>query len=67
MTDRRFRGQRRWGLDTEFPFIDSDGVTIISNRRHMSDRRLDNISLEERQTLFSEMLPADLAKTRNHG
>ena len=67
MTDRRSRGQRRWGLDTEFPFIDSDGVTIISNRRHMSDRRLDNISLEERQTLFSEMLPADLAKTRNHG
>jgi len=67
MTDRRSRGQRRWGLDTEFPFIDSEGVTVISNRRHMSDRRLENISLEERQTLFSEMLPAELARARNHG
>ncbi|MFV1972435.1 MAG: hypothetical protein ACC648_01840 [Thiohalobacterales bacterium] len=67
MTDRRSRGQRRWDLDTEFPIIDSGGLTVISNRRHMSDRRLENISLEERQTLFSEMLPADLARARNHG
>lgn len=67
MTDRRSRGQRRWGLDTEFPLRDSEGVTVISNRRHMSDRRLENISLEERQTLFSEMLPVDLARARNHG
>ena len=66
MTDRRSRGQRRWELDTEFPFRDSDGITVISNRRYMSDRRLENISLEERLTLFSEMLPADLAQTRNH-
>jgi hypothetical protein len=67
MTDRRSRGQRRCGLDTEFPLIDSEGIAVISNRRLMSDRRLENISLEERQTLFSEMLPADLAKARNHG
>lgn len=66
MTNRRSRGQRRWGLDTGFPLIDSSGITVISNRRHMSDRRLENISLEDRQTLFSEMLPADLARTRNH-
>lgn len=66
MTNRRSRGQRRWGLDTGFPLIDSSGITVISNRRHMSDRRLENISLEDRQTLFSEMLPADLAQTRNH-
>lgn len=65
MTNRRSRGQRRWGLDTGFPLIDSSGITVISNRRHMSDRRLENISLEDRQTLFSEMLPADLARTRN--
>jgi hypothetical protein len=66
MTDRRSTGQRRWDLDTGFPLIDSDGVTVVSNRRHMSDRRLENISLEERQTLFSEMLPADLAQARNY-
>ena len=65
MTNRRSRGQRRWGLDTGFPLIDSSGITVISNRRHMSDRRLENISLEDRQTLFSEMLPADLARARN--
>jgi hypothetical protein len=65
MTDRRSRGQRRWELDTGFPFRDSDGITVISNRRYMSDRRLENISLEERLTLFSEMLPADLAQARN--
>lgn len=65
MTNRRSRGQRRWGLDTGFPLIDSSGITVISNRRHMSDRRLENISLEDRQMLFSEMLPADLARTRN--
>jgi hypothetical protein len=66
MNDRRSRGQRRWGLNTEFPLIDSDGVTVVSNRRHMPDRRLENISLEERLTLFSEMLPADLAQARNY-
>ena len=66
MTDRRYRGQRRWGLDTEFTFKDSYGITVISNRRYMSDRRLENISMDERLTLFSEMLPADLAQTRNH-
>jgi len=66
MTERRSRGQRRWGLDTEFPLIDSAGVAILSNRRHMSDRRLENISLEERLTLFSEMLPADLALAKKH-
>lgn len=65
MTNRRSRGQRRWGLDTGFPLIDSSGITVICNRRHMSDRRLENISLEDRQTLFSEMLPADLARARN--
>ncbi len=67
MTDRRSRGQRRWDLDTEFPIIDSDGVTVIRNRRYMPDRRLDNISLEERQMLLCEMLPADLARIKNHG
>ncbi len=66
MTERRSRGQRRWGLDNGFPLIDCNGTTVLSNRRHMSDRRLENISLEERQMLFSEMLPAGLAKARNH-
>jgi len=65
MTERRSRGQRRWGLGNGFPLIDCDGTTVLSNRRHISDRRLENISLDERLTLFSGMLPADLAKAEN--
>jgi hypothetical protein len=53
--EKRSRGQRRWGLEVSFPFIDSNGITVIRDRRNMPDRRLDNISLEDRLTLLSEM------------
>lgn len=55
MLERRNKGQRRWGLDAMFPLKDSGGVTVIVERRRMSDRRLVNTSLEERLTMFSEM------------
>ncbi len=55
MPERRYNDQRRWGNKSEYPLIDSSGVMVISNRRNMPDRRLDNITLEERLTLFSEM------------
>lgn len=55
MPERRYKDQRRWGIESEYPLVDSSGVTVIANRRHMTDRRLDNITLEERLTLFSEM------------
>lgn len=55
MTERRSKGERRWEFDSEFPLIDSEGITVIRNRRRCTDRRLDRITLEERQTLFSEM------------
>ena len=55
MPERRYKGNRRWGIESDFPLIDSSGVTVIANRRNMTDRRLDNITLEERLTLFSEM------------
>jgi hypothetical protein len=66
MPDRRYRGQRRWGLDIEFPLIDNHSVTVICDRRHMSERRLENITLEERLTLFSEMPHSDPEHNKKH-
>ncbi|MCK5479926.1 MAG: hypothetical protein KAJ06_02235 [Gammaproteobacteria bacterium] len=66
MLERRNKGQRRWDLDTGFPLKDCNGTTIITERRRMSDRRLDNTSLEERLTMFSEMPPFDPERKKNH-
>jgi hypothetical protein len=60
MPDKRSKGQRRWGLDQEFPVKDSNGVVIITERRQLTDRRLDNTSLEDRLMMFSEMPVVDL-------
>jgi hypothetical protein len=46
-------GERRWGLGFEFPIRDSSGTLVMSNRRKLSDRRLDNTTLEERLLMFS--------------
>jgi len=59
MPERRYNDQRRWGIESEYPLRDSSGVMVTTNRRHMPDRRLDNISMAERLTLFSEMPPLD--------
>jgi len=59
MPERRYKGKRRWGMESEYPLIDSSGLTVITNRRNMPDRRLDHITLEQRLTLFSEMPPLD--------
>ena len=55
MSEKRSKGQRRWGLDTGFPVKDSNGIMVIANRRRLADRRLDNTSLEERLMMFAEM------------
>ena len=55
MSIKRSKGHRRWGMRAEFPLKDSNGVMVISDRRRISDRRLDNVSLEERLMLFAEM------------
>jgi len=66
MLERRSRGERRWGMEVLFPLVDSKGITVIIERRRVSDRRLDNIALAERMMLFSEMLPLDPALKKNH-
>ena len=60
MPNKRSKGQRRWGLDQEFPVKDSNGVVVITERRQLTDRRLDNTSLEDRLMMFSEMPVVDL-------
>ena len=63
--NKRSKGQRRWGLNHEFPVKDSDGTVVISDRRRLTDRRLDNTSLEDRLMMFSEMPVVDLEYIKN--
>ena len=66
MLERRNKGQRRWDFDSGFPLKDSNGATVIAERRRMSDRRLINTSLEERLTMFSEMPTFDPERIKSH-
>lgn len=63
--EKRSKGQRRWGLNHEFPVKDSDGIVVVSDRRRLTDRRLDNTSLEDRLMMFSEMPVVDLEHIKN--
>ena len=63
--EKRSKGQRRWGLNYEFPVKDSDGIVVVSDRRQLTDRRLDNTSLEDRLMMFSEMPVVDLERIKN--
>jgi hypothetical protein len=66
MQEKRAKGRRRWDLFPEFPLKDSNGVIVISNRRRVCDRRLDNTSLEQRLLMLSEMPPPTLDGGNNH-
>ncbi|MDH3979586.1 MAG: hypothetical protein OEU91_03635 [Gammaproteobacteria bacterium] len=59
LSDRRHRGERRWGLASAFPLKDSDGITVLAERRQLSDRRLENTSLEDRLLMFTGVVPVD--------
>jgi hypothetical protein len=65
LNDRRNRGERRWGLPTDFPLKDSSGVVVVIERRQLSDRRLENTSLEERLLMFSGLVPVDNGEGRH--
>ena len=66
MQKKRSKGQRRWGLEQEFPVKDSNGVIVVADRRRLTDRRLDNTSLEDRLMMFSEMPVVDLELIENN-
>ncbi len=57
--EKRSKGKRRWGLDTEFPLRDADGLVVVADRRQVTDRRLGNTSLEERLIMFSGLPQLD--------
>ena len=57
MQVKRTKGKRRWVSHPEFPLKDNTGVMVFSNRRRISDRRLDNTSLEDRLLMLAEMPP----------
>ncbi len=49
MKERRKGERRNWGNQPKYPFIDSDGVLVTSNRRRILDRRtLDRRTLDRR-------------------
>jgi len=57
--DKRSKGQRRWGLHTEFPLRDSSGLIVVTDRRRIRDRRLCNTSFEERLLMFAGLPQRD--------
>jgi hypothetical protein len=66
MQVKRTKGKRRWSLFPEFPLRDGSGVVVFSDRRrHSSDRRLENTSLEDRLLMLAEMPPPGHGNTHN--
>lgn len=59
MQEKRSAGQRRWGLEEQFPVKDNQGVIVVANRRQLTDRRLGNTSLVDRLMMFSGMSVVD--------
>ena len=52
----RQKGSRRYGLPVEFPLVDNQGVTVLRDRRKISDRRGRADYLDIIKVIRSEML-----------
>jgi len=50
---RRQPGNRRWGLDVEFPLRDSGGFMVATDRRRTPDRRRADPTMEEWAALLA--------------
>lgn len=59
---KRQPGDRRWGMDVDFPMTDSDGVYVIRDRRSGVDRRKARATLEDLLILFSQAPSGDPGK-----
>ena len=44
--------------------MDSSGSLVITERRRLSDRRLENTSLADRLLMFSGLVPIDTGNSR---
>ena len=52
----RHARNRRWAdAAPSYPLEDSNHELVTHDRRQQPDRRLENLAMEERQTLLSEM------------
>jgi len=47
--------RRQQEAEASYPLEDSDHAFVTHDRRELSDRRLENLAMEERQTQLSEM------------
>jgi hypothetical protein len=55
MIKQRSGKRRRRSDPAPFPVIDSEGNTITRERRRVLDRRIENITFEQRLCLYAEM------------
>lgn len=51
----RQKGSRRTGLPVEFPLTDSEGVSVLHDRREIPDRRKTQCGLEDLEVILSKM------------
>ena len=56
---KRQPGDRRWGMDVEFPMTDSNGVHVMCDRRSGVERRKSMATLEDLLILFSQTPTVD--------
>lgn len=61
---RSAKDRRNSTIDAVFPLEDSNNEVVLKNRRSKKERRLDNLDMEERQLLLSEMPSPASTKTR---
>ncbi len=47
--------RRHWHIIATFPLEDSNRETVLDDRRSGEERRFNDMTVEERQTLLSEM------------
>ena len=51
----RQKGGRRFGLPVEFPLEDSQGISVIQDRRRLPDRRKAKFELEDMKVISAKM------------
>jgi hypothetical protein len=61
----RQRGDRRWGLPTEFPLNDGAGLLVLYDRRSGRERRKVTATSDELRDLFSKLPSIDVELLRS--
>jgi hypothetical protein len=56
----RQKGGRRFDLPAEFPLEDSQGVSVIQDRRRLPDRRKEKYGLDDLKVILTKMAENNL-------